>query len=127
MRGMTIEDPITAEIISAAIAVHRQLGPGLFESAYEACLVHELSLRGVRLQRQVPVPIRYGDVVLEVGYRADLVVEKEVLVEVKAMPRLNPMIDAQVLTYLRFLKLSRGLVLNFDVPLLRDGLRRYVM
>ena len=124
---MTIEDPLTAEIISAAIAVHRELGPGLFESAYEACLVHELSLRGVRLQRQVPVPIRYGDVVLEAGYRADLVVENEVLVEVKAMPRLNPMTDAQVLTYLRFLGLSRGLVLNFDVPLLRDGLRRYVM
>ena len=99
---MGIDDPLTGEIIAAAIAVHRELGPGLFESVYETCLAYELSSRNVRFERRVPVPGAYRGVRLEVGYRADFVIDRSVLVELKAVPVL-PAVESQVLTYLRLL------------------------
>ena len=117
-------DPLTGSIIGAAIEVHRHLGPGLLESAYEACLSWELRARGMAVEEQVAVPLTYKDLQLRFAYRLDLVVERSVIVEVKAVERLHPLIDAQVLTYLKLTGLSRALILNFHVEMLRDGVRR---
>jgi GxxExxY protein len=121
------DDTLTREIIGAAIEVHRALGPGLFESAYESCLAHELTLRGRTVARQVAVPLRYKGVELQVGYRIDLVVDGSVLVEVKAVERLPPVISAQVLTYLKLTGLRAGIICNFHVELLKDGVKRLVL
>ena len=118
---------VSGRIIRAAIEVHRQLGPGLLESAYEACLACELDQAGLALQRQLAVPLQYKHLSLEAGFRADLVVEREVLVEVKAVEKLHRVVDAQVLTYLRLLGLKTGLINNFHVPLLKDGIRRVLL
>ena len=104
--------------------VHRHLGAGLLESAYEACLAHELGARHLATERQAAVPLRYKEVVLDIGFRADLIVERRVLIEVKAVERLHPVIDAQILTYLKLLELRTALLINFNVPLLKDGVRR---
>jgi GxxExxY protein len=120
-------DPLTNSIIGAAIAVHRNLGPGLLESIYEACLTWELQERGVGVEQQVAVPVIYNGHQLRVAYRVDLVVERSVIVEVKAVDRLHPLTDAQVLTYLKLSGLKTALVLNFNVGLLRDGVRRLVL
>ncbi len=118
---------ITAQIIGAAVEVHRTLGPGLLESAYEACLCVELTERGLRLARQVVLPLQYRGRVLDVGYRLDLVVENEVVVEIKAIDALLAIHDAQLLTYLRLSGKRVGLLLNFNVPVLKDGIRRRVL
>ncbi len=118
---------ITAQIIGAAIEVHRTLGPGLLESAYEACLCVELSERGLRVERQVALPLHYRGKRLDVGYRLDLVVEDEVVVEIKAIDALLAIHDAQLLTYLRLSGKRVGLLLNFNVPVLKDGIRRRVL
>jgi GxxExxY protein len=120
------EDRITGEIIGGAIDVHRELGPGLLESAYEQCLCHELSLRGVRFERQVPLPVPYKGIRLDCGYRMDLVVEGIVVVELKTVDRLMPIHEAQLLTYLKLSKHSLGLLMNFNVPVLKDGVKRMV-
>jgi GxxExxY protein len=120
-------DPLTNAIIGAAIEVHRNLGPGLLESIYEACLAWELRDRGVGVEQQVAVPVVYKGHELRIAYRVDLVVERSVIVEVKAVDRLHPLTDAQVLTYLKLSSLKTALVLNFNVPLLRDGVRRLVL
>jgi GxxExxY protein len=120
-------DPLTNAIIGAAIEVHRNLGPGLLESIYEACLVWELRERGVGVEQQVAVPIVYKGHELRIAYRVDLLVERSVIVEVKAVDRLHPLTDAQVLTYLKLSSLNTALVLNFNVALLRDGVRRLVL
>jgi GxxExxY protein len=117
---------LTGQIIAACIEVHRHLGPGLLESAYEHCLTHELGLRGFRLQRQVQIPLHYKGLALDCGYRLDLVVESRLVVEVKAVERLLPVHEAQVITYLKLLRLPLGLLVNFHVPVLREGLRRLV-
>ena len=120
-------DPLTRRIIGAAIQVHRSLGgPGLFESVYEECLAWELADRGLALRRQVAVPVRYRGLTLPIAYRLDMLVEERVIVEVKAVERLHPIVDAQVLTYLRLLELHVALVVNFNVETLRDGVRRLV-
>jgi GxxExxY protein len=119
-------DPLTSSIIGAAIEVHRNLGPGLLESIYEACLAWELKERGVGVEQQVPVPVICKGHQLRIAYRVDLVVEGSVIVEVKAVDRLHPLTDAQVLTYLRLSGLKTALVFNFNVGLLRDGVRRLV-
>ncbi|MBN2573078.1 MAG: GxxExxY protein [Deltaproteobacteria bacterium] len=116
----------TGRIIAACIEVHRHLGPGLLESAYENCLAHELGLRGFRLQRQLPIPLQYKGIALDCGYRVDLVVESRLVVEIKAAERLLPVHEAQVITYLKLLRLPLGLLVNFNVPLLKEGLRRLV-
>jgi GxxExxY protein len=120
------EDRITSEIIGAAIEVHRELGPGLLESAYEQCLCHELALRSVPFERQVPLSVEYKGVRLDCGYRIDVLVEGQTVVELKTVDKLLPIHEAQLLTYLKLSKLQVGLLLNFNVPVLKDGLRRIV-
>jgi len=118
---------LTEAIIGAAIALHRELGPGMLEKAYERCLAFELADRGLKFERQKALPLCYRGVRLEVGYRVDLLVEGLVVVEVKSIERLERVHSAQVLSYLRMLKLNVGLVINFNVQLLvRDGVRRIV-
>ena len=117
---------LTPEIINAAIKIHRRLGPGLLESAYEACIAHELQLAGMRVERQKPVPLFYDTVKLECGFRADLVVEGRVVVELKCKEALHPVDEAQLLSHLRLLNIPVGLLINFHVVLLKDGIRRMV-
>jgi GxxExxY protein len=117
---------LTSQIIGAAITVHRKLGPGMLESAYEACLVYELEKLGLRVERQKAVPLVYETVKLECGFRADLVVEGRVVVELKCKEALHPVDEAQLLSHLRLLNIPVGLLINFHVVLLRDGIRRMV-
>ncbi len=120
-------DPRTEPIIGAAIEVHKQLGPGLLESTYEECLCHELHLRGIQFQRQLDLPVLYKGLKLDCGYRIDLLVEETVVVELKALEQILPVHEAQLLTYLRLAQKSVGLLINFNVPLLKDGIRRRVV
>jgi GxxExxY protein len=119
-------DRITHDIIGAAIEVHRHIGPGLLESAYETCLVFEIKRLGMSVDVQMPLPVVYKEVRLDSGYRMDLVVEAEVIVEIKAIEKLLPIHDAQLLSYLRLSGKKVGLLLNFHVPVLKDGLKRIV-
>lgn len=114
----------TEHIIGAAIEVHAQLGPGLLEGIYEECLCYELQLRGLKFRRQVHLPVFYKEVQMEISYRLDLVVENEVIVELKSVDRLLPVHEAQVITYLKLTGLNTGLLLNFNVPALKSGIRR---
>jgi GxxExxY protein len=116
----------TFEILGAAIEVHRHLGPGLLESAYERCLSRELSFRGVPFQRQVSLPVEYRGLQLDCGYRLDLVVKESIIVEVKAVAKVLPIHRAQVLTYLRLTHYRLGLLINFNVEVLRNGLHRII-
>jgi GxxExxY protein len=117
---------LSNEIIGAAITVHRRLGPGLLESAYEACLAYELQGLGKRVERQKPVPVVYDSVKLDCGFRADLVVEGRLVVELKCKDVLHPLDDAQLLSHLRLLNIEVGLLINFHVVLLKNGIRRLV-
>jgi GxxExxY protein len=120
-------DPLTEKVIGLAIAVHRALGPGLLESAYEECLCLELALAGLAVARQVALPIIYRSVRLECGYRLDIVVEDALILEIKSVERLLPIHEAQVLTYLRLSGRKTALLMNFNSVTLRDGLRRFVL
>jgi GxxExxY protein len=124
---MTEHDSLTERVIGAAIEVHRALGPGLLESAYQECLCHELHLLGLSFEREVPLPVVYKGVRLDCGYRLDLVVEGRVIVELKTAERLLPIHEAQLLTYLRLAQIHTGLLLNFNAPVLRDGIKRMVL
>jgi len=121
------EDLLTGEIIAAAIEVHRELGPGLLESAYEQSLCHELSLRGISFRRQVELPVEYKGIRLDCGYKMDIVVEDLVIVELKTVEKLLPVHEAQLLAYLKAYGRSVGLLINFNVPLLKDGIKRMVL
>jgi GxxExxY protein len=121
------QDPRTRAIIGAAIDVHRHLGPGLLESAYEQCLCHELHLCGLAFERQVDLPVSYRGLNLDCGYRIDLIVEKEVLLELKAIERILPIHEAQLLTYLKLSRKRVGLLINFNVPVLTQGIRRRIL
>jgi len=118
---------VTEAIIGAAIEVHRTLGPGLLESAYEECLCHELRLRGIPFERQRPLPVTYKGLDLECGYRLDLLVYDAVVVEIKAVEALQPIHEAQLLTYLKLGGWKVGLLINFSVPVLKNGIRRRVL
>jgi GxxExxY protein len=118
---------LTEKIIGAAIEVHRHLGPGLLESAYEACLVHELTVLGLYIARQQSLPISYKGLQLDMAYRLDLVVENLVLLELKSVERVEPIHEAQLLTYLRLTRLPVGLIINFNVHLLRQGIKRFAL
>ena len=120
-------DTLTELIIGAAIQVHRELGPGLLESTYETCLCHELSLLNLRVERQKVIPISYKGILLDAGYRLDLVVENQVIVEIKAVSELLPVHEAQLLSYLKQAGGGRGLLINFNVRLLKHGLRRLIV
>ena len=117
---------ITETIIGSAIAVHRALGPGLLESAYEVCLAYELAKRGLTCERQKALPVIYEDVRLDCGYRIDLLVEGEVVVELKAAEKLLPIHEAQLLSYLKLSGCAVGLLINFNVKVLKNGIRRIV-
>jgi len=118
---------LTDAIIGAAMKVHRTLGPGLLESTYEICLCRELSIRGLRFERQVPIAVEYKGVKLDCGYRADIVIDGMILVEIKAIDSLLPVHDAQLLSYLKLGGWKIGLLINFNVELLKHGLRRRVL
>jgi GxxExxY protein len=118
---------ITEKIIGAAIEVHRKLGPGLLESAYQECLGREMLLRNIPFEREVPVPVIYKDVHLECGYRLDFLVNRTVVVELKAVDVMPPVFEAQLLTYLRLGGWHIGLLINFNVMMLREGIRRRVL
>jgi GxxExxY protein len=120
-------DPLTQRIIGLAIEVHRALGPGLLESAYEECLCFELKDNGIPFLRQVPLPVVYKTVRLDCGYRMDIVVRTEVVLELKTAERLHPIHEAQLLTYMRLSGLKKGLILNFHAPVLKDGPKRMVL
>lgn len=118
---------ITRDIISAGISVHRALGPGLLESAYQKCMYQELTVRGVPFEREVPLPLEYRGVRLDCGYRLDLLVARRVVVEVKAIEAIAPIHEAQLITYLRLGGWNVGLLMNFNVVILKDGIRRRVL
>ena len=120
-------DPLTGKIIQCAIEVHRGLGPGLLESAYEECLCYELKQAGLTFARQVPLPVVYKEVKLDCGYRQDVVVEGKVLLELKTVEALLPIHEAQLLTYLKLSGIKKGLLMNFIVAVLKDGIKRMVL
>ena len=124
MEAVEIGGGLTEVIIGAAIAVHRELGPGLLESAYEACLVYELETQGLRVERQKPLPLLYRGIRIDCGYRIDLLVEEQVIVELKAIEQVQPIHEAQLLSYLKLARLQVGLLINFNVRLLKDGIHR---
>jgi len=117
---------LSREVIGAAIEVHRHLGPGLLESAYEACLCHELTLRKIPFRQQLSLPVEYKGIALECAYRMDVVVDDVLLLELKAAERMEAVFEAQVITYLRLSGIWLGLLMNFNVPVLRDGIKRIV-
>lgn len=116
-----IYEELTKQIIGAAIEVHKGVGPGLLESAYQECMCHELKLRGLRFRREVVVPVVYKGVALDCGYRLDLIVEETVILELKSTGRIIPVHEAQLLTYLKLLNKPVGFIINFNVPVLRAG------
>ena len=120
-------EELTEKILGAAIEVHKALGPGLLESAYEECLCHELSLRGIRFERQVIVPVIYKGVNLDCGYKLDLLIENTVILELKCVDRITSIHEAQLLTYMKLLSKPVGFIINFNVPLLRAGIVRLVL
>ena len=117
---------ITEKIIGAAMAVHRELGPGLLESAYEACLAYEIAKGGFSIERQKELPVIYRNVKLDCGYRIDLLVENKVIIEIKAIDKLAPIHTAQLLSYLKLSGCKIGLLINFNVKVLKDGIRRLI-
>lgn len=120
------ENEISKVVIGCAIEVHRGIGPGLLESAYQSCLAYELKVAGLRSVREMPLPVTYKEVQLDCGYRLDFLVENKVIVELKAIDCLLPVHSAQLLTYLKLTEMKLGLLINFNVPILRDGVKRIV-
>ena len=124
---MLLREQLTEQIIGAAIEVHRELGPGLLESAYEECLCHELYFRNLAFQRQIDLPVGYKNLKLDCGYRLDIVVEDAIVVELKSTEQLLPIHHAQLLTYLRLSGKKIGLLINFNVAVLKNGIVRRVL
>ena len=120
-------DRIARAIVDAAFRVHSTLGPGLLESVYEACMVHELGKRGLDVRRQVSIPVVYDDVTIDAGLRLDLVVADQVIVELKAVEKMLPVYEAQLLTYLKLTEKRLGLLINFNVPLIKQGIKRMAL
>ena len=119
------KDPLTNKIIGCAIEVHRALGPGLLESSYQKCMVHELHLTGLQFKLEHPLPVLYKGIQLDCAYRLDFLVENEVVVELKSVEKLLPVHQAQILTYMRLANVSTGLLINFNVPKLKQGIERF--
>ncbi len=120
------KEELTREIIAAAMRVHSELGPGLLESAYEACLFHELLKQGFKVERQKPVPIHYDGILIDCGYRVDLLVNDEIIIELKAVERVLPIHHAQIISYLKLAGKEIGLLINFNVVHLREGITRKI-
>lgn len=125
-KRVTMErDPLTGQVIGSAIEVHRALGPGLLESTYEQCLAHELSLREISFRLQVELPVQYKGVRLECGYRVDVLVEEQLILELKSVEQVKGIHAAQLLTYMKLARVCTGLILNFNVEVLKDGITRF--
>ncbi|MEP0805962.1 MAG: GxxExxY protein [Chloroflexota bacterium] len=122
-----LEKELTDKIIGAAIEVHRALGPGLLESAYQLCMEHESNLQNLLFEAQVQIPLNYKGIALNAGYRIDLIYDKRVIVEIKAVETVLPVHEAQLLTYMRLTGIHVGLLINFNVPVLKDGIYRRVL
>ena len=120
-------DDLSNQVIGCALEVHRALGPGLLESTYEQCLAHELSLRCIPFKTQWPLPVEYKGVCLDCGYRVDIFVDDKLIVELKSVDQFLPIHEAQLLTYMKLAKIPTGLLINFNVKLLRNGIRRFVL
>ncbi len=120
------ENEISKIVVDAGLKVHRTLGPGLLESAYEACLYHELCSRHLQVEKQKPLPLIYEGVILKAGYRIDLLVENKLIIEIKSADSLHPLHEAQLLTYLKVSNCKLGLLMNFNTVLFKDGVRRYI-
>ncbi len=120
-------DRLARAVVDSAFAVHSQLGPGLLEGVYEVCLAHELTKRGLRVERQVALPVLYDGVKIEAGLRLDLIVEAKLIVEIKAVEAFHPVHKAQVLTYLKLTNRALTLLINFNVPLIKDGIKRIIL
>ena len=119
-------EKIAQEIVDSAVKVHRTLGPGLLESAYQVCLAYELRQRGFQVETEVILPIQYGAINLDAGYRIDMLIEDSVIIENKTMERLLPIHEAQILTYLKLRGCTLGFLINWNVPLIKDGIKRKV-
>ena len=117
---------ITGEIIGCCIEIHKELGPGLLESAYEECLAYELNNAGLFFERQKSLPVRYREIQIEYGYRMDFVVENEVIVELKSVELMSNVHTAQILTYMKFAQINAGLLINFNVSVLKNGIKRFI-
>lgn len=118
---------LTSRIIGCAIEVHKLLGPGLLESAYEECLSYELEKAGLKVEKQKALPVLYKEIKLDCGYRMDIVVDNTIVLEIKSVDVLNPVHEAQILTYLKFSEKKIGLLINFNVTLLKNGLKKYIL
>ena len=118
---------LSHKVIGCAIEVHRTLGPGLLESTYRQCLAYELTINGINFKAEHPLPVDYKDFRLDCGYRIDLLVENEIIIELKSVESLLPIHEAQLLTYLKLARVKQGFLINFNVPILKDGIRSYVM
>ena len=121
------EESIAKRVVDAAYAVHKKLGPGLLEKVYEVCFCHELSKRGVKYQRQVDIPIVYDDITFDEGLRLDVLVEELIICELKAVDETNPVWEAQILSYLRLTGKRLGFLINFNVSLIKDGIKRIIL
>lgn len=122
----TDNDPLTYKVIGLAMEVHRELGPGLLESAYEECLCYELQKSGIEHQRQKALPVHYKEVSLDCGYRLDIVIPDALVIELKTVETLAPIHEAQLLTYLKLSRIECGLLINFNVPTLKEGIKRMI-
>jgi len=120
-------DELSRRVIGCALEVHRELGPGLLESAYGQCLAHELTLKGIPFELQKAMPVDYKGVQIDCGYRVDLLVDGKIVLELKAVVAFEPIHEAQILTYMKLAKVRTGLLINFNVPLLRHGIQRFVL
>lgn len=120
-------DNVSNQAIGCALEVHRHLGPGLLESTYKHCLARELSLKGVEFKTEAPLPVEYKGMMLDCGYRIDMLVESQLIVELKAVEKILGVHEAQLLTYMKLARISVGLLINFNAPRLKEGLRRYVL
>jgi GxxExxY protein len=120
-------DRLSNRVIGCAIEVHRELGPGLLESTYEQCLARELAIENIPFQIQVPLPVCYKGINLDCGYRIDLLIEKQLIIEIKAIAAILQIHEAQILTYMKLAKISVGLIINFNVELLKEGIKRFVL
>ncbi|HEG44602.1 MAG TPA: GxxExxY protein [Phycisphaerales bacterium] len=120
-------DELSNKVIGCAIEVHRNLGPGLLESAYEQCLSYELLQAGIGHQTQKEISVKYKEITLDCGYKADIMVEDKLIVELKAVDKVTPVYEVQILTYMKLTNIKTGLLINFNVKLLKDGIKRFVL
>ena len=121
------QSELSRKVIGCGIEVHRELGPGLLESAYQQCLAHELGLAGLSFKTEHPQPVKYKGLELECGYRIDLLIENQIIIELKAVTQLLPIHEAQLITYLKLSKMHQGLLMNFNVSMLKDGLKSILL